>query len=79
MSTTEKLIIVLLIGIVFLGFWVLYLDYKINKNELLIKALINIERTNVELIGAVQDRMERLEKRGEGFRTEPRLELLNIF
>jgi len=79
MRTIEKLIIVLLIGIVLLGFWVLYLDYKIDKNELLIKALINIERTNVELIGAVQDRMERLEKRSEEFGTGPSLELLNIF
>jgi len=58
------------------GFWVLYLSFKIEKNELLIKILISRDGTNVELIGAIQDRLERLEKRDSDFNEDRGLQLL---
>jgi len=58
------------------GLWVLYLNFKIDKNELLIKILISRDGTNVELIGAIQDRMDRLEKRDNDFEEGRGLQLL---
>jgi len=58
------------------GLWVLYLSFKIEKNELLIKMLISRDGTNVELIGVLQDRLERLEKRYSDFEEDRGLLLL---
>jgi len=58
------------------GFWILYLSFKIDKNELLIKILISRDGTNVELIGVMQDRLERLEERYREFRENRGLLLL---
>ena len=67
----------LLIAIMLLiGLWVLYLSFKIDKNEFLIKILIGRDGTNVELIGAIQDRLERLEKRYSDFEEGIGLQLL---
>jgi len=70
MRKFENLLIVLIVIMLLVGFWILYLSFKIDKNELLIKILISRDGTNVELIGAIQDRLERMEKRygdfGEG-------------
>ena len=52
------------------------LSLKIDKNELLIKILISRDGTNVELIGAIQDRMERLEKRNNDSKEGRGLQLL---
>jgi len=59
-----------------IGLWVLYLSFKIDKNEFLIKILIGRDGTNVELIGAIQDRLERLEKRYSDFEEGIGLQLL---
>jgi len=59
-----------------IGLLVLYLNLKIDKNELLIKILISRDGTNVELIGAIQDRMERLEERYSDFEEGRGLQLL---
>jgi hypothetical protein len=58
------------------GFWVLYLSFKIEKNELLIKILISRDGTNVELIGVIQDRLERLVERYSDFKENRGLLLL---
>lgn len=60
-----------------MGFWILYLSFKIDKNELLIKILISRDGTNVELIGAIQDRLERLEERYSDFEEGRGLQLLS--
>jgi len=72
----ENLLIVLIVIILLVGLWVLYLSFKIEKNELLIKILISQDETNVELIGAIQDRLERLEKRDSDFEENRGLQLL---
>jgi len=53
------------------------LSFKIDKNELLIKILISRDGTNIELIGAIQDRLERLEKKSSDFEENRGLQLLN--
>jgi len=76
MRKFENLLIVFIILILLVGFWVLYLSFKIEKNELLIKILISRDRTDVELIGAIQDRLERLEERYSDFKENRGLLLL---
>ncbi|MBA7621769.1 hypothetical protein ES703_29135 [subsurface metagenome] len=76
MRKLEHLLIVLVVVILLVGFWVLYLSFKIDKNELLIKILIIRDGTNVELIGAIQDRLERMEKRYSDFEEGSGLQLL---
>ena len=67
MRKFENLLIVLIVIMLIVGLWALYLSLKIEKNELLIKILISRDGTNVELIGAIQDRLERLEERYSDF------------
>ena len=76
MRKFENLLIVLIVIMLLVGFWVLYLSFKIEKNELLIKILISRDGTNVELIGAIQDRLERLEGRYADFEEDRGLQLL---
>lgn len=76
MRKLEHLLIVLVVVILLVGFWALYLSFKIDKNELLIKILIIRDGTNVELIGAIQDRLERMEKRYSDFEEGSGLQLL---
>ena len=77
MRKFENLLIVFIVIMLLVGLWILYLSFKIEKNELLIKILINRDGTNVELIGAVQDRLERLEERYSNFEGNRGLQLLN--
>lgn len=76
MRKFENLLIVLIVVMLLVGLWILYLGFKIEKNELLIKILISRDGTNIELIGAVQDRLERLEKRYSNFEEDRGLQLL---
>jgi len=76
MRKFENLLIVLIVIMVLVGLWVSYLSFKIEKNELLIKILISRDGTNVELIGAIQDRLERLEERYSDFKENRGLLLL---
>ena len=76
MRKLENLLIVFIVLMLLVGLWVLYLNFKIDKNELLIKILISRDGTNVELIGAIQDRMDRLEKRDNDFEEGRGLQLL---
>jgi len=76
MRKLENLLIVFIVIMLLVGLWVLYLNFKIDKNELLIKILISRDGTNVELIGAIQDRLERLEKRDNDFEEGRGLQLL---
>jgi len=76
MKKFENLLIVFIVLMLLVGLWVLYLNFKIDKNELLIKILISRDGTNVELIGAIQDRMDRLEKRDNDFEEGRGLQLL---
>ena len=77
MRKFENLLIVLIVIMLLVGFWILYLSFKIEKNELLIKILISRDGTNVELIGVIQDRLERLEKRYSDFEEDRGLRLLS--
>jgi len=70
----ENLLIVLIMLLI--GLWVLCLSLKIDKNEFLIKILIGRDGTNIELIGAIQDRLDRLEKRYSDFEEGMGLQLL---
>jgi len=72
----ENLLIVFIVVMLLVGLWILYLSFKIEKNELLIKILISRDGTNVELIGAIQDRLEKLEERYSDFRENRGLLLL---
>jgi len=72
----ENLLIIFMVVMLLVGLWVLYLSFKIEKNELLIKMLISRDGTNVELIGVLQDRLERLEKRYSDFEEDRGLLLL---
>jgi len=63
MRKFENLLIVFIVIMLLVGLWILYLSFKIEKNELLIKILISRDGTNVELIGVIQDGLERLEER----------------
>ena len=63
MRKFENLLIVFIVIMLLVGLWILYLSFEIEKNELLIKILISRDGTNVELIGVIQDRLERLEKK----------------
>jgi len=76
MRKLENLLIMFIVIMLLVGLWVLYLSLKIDKNELLIKMLISRDGTNVELIGVIQDRMERLEKRYSNFEEGRELQLL---
>ncbi|MBA7512949.1 hypothetical protein ES705_04958 [subsurface metagenome] len=76
MRKLENLLIVFIVIMLLVGFWVLYLSFKIEKNELLIKILISRDGTNVELIGVIQDRLERLEKGYDDFGEGRGLQLL---
>lgn len=76
MRKFENLLVVFIVIILLVGLWVLYLSFKIDKNELLIKILISRDGTNVELVGAIQDRLERLEKRYSDFEGGRGLQLL---
>ena len=76
MRKFENLLIVLIVIMLLAGLWVLYLSFKIEKNELLIKILISRDGTNVELIGAIQDRLERLEEKYSDFGEGRGLQLL---
>ena len=76
MRKLENLLIVFIVIMLLVGLWVLYLNFKIDKNELLIKILISRDGTNVELIGAIQYRLERLEKRDNDFEEGRGLQLL---
>lgn len=76
MKKFENLLIVFIVIMLLAGLWVLCLSLKIDKNELLIKILISRDGTNVELIGAIQDRLERLEERYSGFEEGIGLQLL---
>jgi len=72
----ENLLIVLIVTTLLVGLWILYLSFKIDKNELLIKILIIRDGTNVELIEAIQERLERLEGRYSDFEENRGLLLL---
>ena len=76
MRKFENLLIIFIVITLLVGLWILYLSFKIEKNELLIKILISRDGTNVELIGAIQDRLERLEKRYSNFEENRGLQLL---
>ncbi|GAH73256.1 unnamed protein product [marine sediment metagenome] len=76
MKKLENLLIVFIVVMLLVGLWILYLSFKIEKNELLIKILISRDGTNVELIGAIQDRLEKLEERYSDFRENRGLLLL---
>ena len=76
MKKFENLLIVFIVIMFLVGLWILYLSFKIEKNELLIKILISRDGTNVELIGVIQDRLERLEERYSDFRENRGLLLL---
>lgn len=76
MKKFENLLIVLIVIILLVGLWTLYSSFKIGKNELQIKILISRDGTNVELIGAIQGRLERLEKRAGDFEEDRGLQLL---
>ena len=76
MRKLEYLLIALIVLMLAVGLWVLYLSFKIDKNELLIKILIGRDGTHVELIGAIQDRLERLEERYDDFGEGRGLQLL---
>ena len=76
MKKFENLLIIFIVIMLLAGLWTLYLSFKIEKNELLIKILISRDGTNVELIGAIQDRLERLEKRDSDFKEDRGLQLL---
>ena len=76
MRKFENLLIVFIVIMLLAGLWVLYLSFKIDKNELLIKILISRDGTNVELIGAIQDRLERLKERYIDFEEGIGLQLL---
>lgn len=76
MRKFENLLIVFIVIMLLVGFWILYLSFRIDKNELLIKILISRDGTNVELIGAIQDRLERLEERYSSFEENRGLQLL---
>ena len=76
MRKLENLLIVLIVTTLLVGLWILYLSFKIDKNELLIKILISRDGTNVKLIGAIQDRLERLEGRYSDFEENRGLLLL---
>jgi len=77
MRKFENLLIIFIVITLLVGLWVLYLSFKIDKNELLIKILISRDGTNIELIGAIQDRLERLEKKSIDFEENRGLQLLN--
>ena len=77
MRKFENLLVVFIVIMLLVGLWVLYLSFKIDKNELLIKILISRDGTNVELVGAIQDRLERLEKRYIDFEGGRGLQLLS--
>lgn len=77
MRKFENLLIVFIVIMLLVGFWILYLSFKIDKNELLIKILISRDGTNIELIGAIQDRLERLEGRYSDFEENRGLQLLS--
>ena len=77
MRKFENLLVVFIVIMLLVGLWVLYLSFKIDKNELLIKILISRDGTNVELVGVIQDRLERLEKRYSDFGEDQGLQLLN--
>ena len=79
MRKLENLLIVFIVIMLLVGLWVLYLNFKIDKNELLIKILISRDGTNVELIGAIQDSLERLEERYIDFEEGIGLQLLSGF
>jgi hypothetical protein len=76
MRKFENLLIVFIVIMLLVGLWVLYLSFKIEKNEFLIKILISQDGTNVELIGVIQDRLERLEERYSDFKENRGLLLL---
>lgn len=76
MRKFENLLIVFIVITLLVGLWILYLSFKIDKNELLIKILISRDGTNVELIGVIQDRLERLEGRYSDFKENRGLLLL---
>lgn len=76
MRKFENLLVVLIVIMLLVGLWVLYLSFKIDKNELLIKILISRNGTNAELIGPIQDRLERLEKGYSDFEEDRGLQLL---
>lgn len=76
MRKFENLLIVLIVIMLLVGFWVLYLSFNIDKNELLTRILISRDGTNVELIGAIQDRVEKLEERYSDLEGSRGLQLL---
>jgi len=79
MRKLENLLIIFIVIMLLVGLWTLYLSFKIDKNELLIKILISRDGTNIELIGAIQDRLERLEKRYSNLEEGRGLQLINGF
>jgi hypothetical protein len=79
MRKLEYLLIALIAVMLSVGFWALYLSFKIDKNELLIKILIDRDGTYVEAIETIQDRLEELEKRYSDFEEGGRLQLINGF
>lgn len=77
MRKFENLLIVFIVIMLLAGLWILYLSFKIEKNELLIKILISRDGTNLELIGAIQDRLGRLGKKYSDFEEGRGLRLLS--
>jgi len=76
MRKLEYLLIALIVVMLAVGFWVLYVSFEIEKNELLIKILIDRDGDYVEAIETIQDRLERLEKRYSDFEGGRGLQLL---
>jgi len=80
MRKFEYLLIALIVlFLLLMGSWVLYLNFKADKNELLIKILIGRDGTHVEEIETIQDRLERLEERYNDFEEGGGLQLISGF
>jgi len=79
MRKLEHLLIALIVVMLAVGFWVLYVSFEIEKNELLIKILIDRDGDYVEAIETIQDRLERLEKRYSDAEEGRGLQLINGF
>ena len=79
MRKLEYLLIALIVVMLSAGFWILYLSFKIEKNELLIEILIDRDGDYAEAIKTIQDRLGRLEKRYSDFEEGGGLQLTSGF
>ena len=63
MRRFENLLIVFIILILAMGFWLFYYSHKVDYNYSISKMLVDRDRANIELIGAIQDRLDRMEEK----------------